>query len=365
MPRARRSENKGLPARWRFVFNAYYYQVPPGQEAAWDGKRTFRLGETLPKAYREWADRAEANLNVRNVAELLDRYALEVIPTKAIATQNSNKEELKAIREKFGTAPLIGIKPQHIYQYIDQRKAKSIPKLDKNGKEIKTDHTGKAVGRREIALLSHALTKAVEWGYIDKHPFKGEVRLAGAKPRTRYIEDWEIIECLSLSSKRKRGSVIAIQAYIRLKLLTGLRRGDLLRLRVTDCNADGIRLYTHKTGKPIIYEWSAELRQAVDDAKAARPLNIAPNLFCDKRGQGYANEKTGKVYGWNSMWQRFMKRVLTETKVTERFTEHDLRAKCASDAKTLEHARALLAHADSRMTERVYRRKPERVQPLR
>lgn len=33
--------------------------------------------------------------------------------------------------------------------------------------------------------------------------------------------------------------------------------------------------------------------------------------------------------------------------------------------ESLEHARALLAHADSRLTERVYRRKPERVKPLR
>jgi len=46
-------------------------------------------------------------------------------------------------------------------------------------------------------------------------------------------------------------------------------------------------------------------------------------------------------------------------------TEHDLRAKCASDAATLEHARALLAHVDSRLTDRVYRRKPEMVRPLR
>jgi len=63
------------------------------------------------------------------------------------------------------------------------------------------------------------------------------------------------------------------------------------------------------------------------------------------------------------MWQRFMERVLKETKVKERFTEHDLRAKCASDAETLEHARALLAHADSQVTQRVYRRLPKPVQP--
>ncbi|MBS1186661.1 MAG: integrase [Burkholderiaceae bacterium] len=65
------------------------------------------------------------------------------------------------------------------------------------------------------------------------------------------------------------------------------------------------------------------------------------------------------------MWRGFMARVLAETKVEERFTEHDLRAKCASDAATLEHARQLLSHADGRITERVYRRKPEFINPLR
>jgi len=59
------------------------------------------------------------------------------------------------------------------------------------------------------------------------------------------------------------------------------------------------------------------------------------------------------------MWQRFMDRVLSETKVTERFTEHDLRAKAGSDEGSLEKARALLQHADSRTTLRIYRRRPE------
>ena len=35
---------------------------------------------------------------------------------------------------------------------------------------------------------------------------------------------------------------------------------------------------------------------------------------------------------------RFMTRLLAETKITHRFTEHDLHAKCASDAETLERA---------------------------
>ena len=57
--------------------------------------------------------------------------------------------------------------------------------------------------------------------------------------------------------------------------------------------------------------------------------------------------------------------MLAETKITEHFTEHDLRAKVASDATSLQHATELLAHADSRTTERVYRRKAVAVTPAR
>jgi hypothetical protein len=55
---------------------------------------------------------------------------------------------------------------------------------------------------------------------------------------------------------------------------------------------------------------------------------------------------------------------MAETKVTEHFTAPDPRAKCASDADTLEHARQLLAHADGKITERIDRRRPEFIKPL-
>jgi hypothetical protein len=56
-----------------------------------------------------------------------------------------------------------------------------------------------------------------------------------------------------------------------------------------------------------------------------------------------------------------MDRVLAETNVKQRFTEHDLRTKVTSDAASLEKARVLLQHADARTTARASRRKPERV----
>jgi integrase len=363
MPRQRSKENVGLPTRWTFKHGAYYYQVPPGLEGMWDGKRYFRLGDKLNEAYKVWADRLQRSDKANTIGQLLDRYALQVIPTKAAASQASNHNQLQMLRRVFGDHPLVGLTPQTVYQYVDKRSVKH--------KDPDTGRTtgGKIAAHREVELLSHAYTKAVEWGYIDRHPFKNEVRLTGEAPRDRYVEDWEVIEALSLESKRKKGSVLMIQAYLRLKLLTGMAQGDLLRLTESQLKEDGIHNQRHKTkgstGKKTIYQWSPELREAITMAKQARPIHICPFLFCNRDGESYVNETTGQAPGWKSMWQRFMERVLAETKVKEPFTEHDLRAKVASDADTLEHARALLAHADSRTTDRIYRRKAEIVAPMK
>jgi integrase len=350
VPKPRKPENKGLPKRWRNINGVYYYAVPNELKDSWDGKQLFRLGSTLPEAYRVWAERIGSIDDAKTIAQLLDRYSMEVVPKKEITTQAHNSIAIKRLRAVLGKMPLLSIKPRSVYQYIDKR-------------------TAKVAAKREIEVLSHAFTKAVEWGYLDRHPFKGEIRLEGEKARTRYIEDWEVIECLSIESKRKKGSVLAVQSYMRIKLLTGMRRGDLLRLTMSDLQDDGIHVQPgkteHTTGKRLIYEWSEELKEAVAMAKNARPVPLSPFLFCNRRGECYFNAMTGRAWGWDTMWKNFMTRVKKETKVTEHFTEHDLRAKCASDADTLEHAKALLSHADGKTTERIYRRKPERVKPLR
>jgi|SRR5450830_126268 len=351
MPKPRLKENKGLPKRWAFYHNAYYYRVPPGLESYWDNKTKFVLGHSLPEAYRAYASRVEVNKNTKTIGELLDRYLLEVVPEKAPATQQGNQIQIRKLRSVFGVMPLLPFHPQLVYQYVDKR-----------------EH--KIAAHREIEILSHAYTKAVEWGLINKHPFKGEVRLKGERPRDRYVEDWEIVECLSLPAAKSKGGVAVVQAYIKLKLLTGMSRGDLLRLEpARHFKDDGIHVKRHKTenstGKITIYAWTPALIAAKEEAIAVRPVDISPYLFCTRRGEGYMNEKTGSPPGWKSLWERFFARVLKETKVTEHFTEHDLRAKVASDSDTLQRASELLAHADPRTTERIYRRKAVLVKPTK
>jgi integrase len=152
-------------------------------------------------------------------------------------------------------------------KYLDTR-------VDKNGEK------SRATALYEIRVFRHAFSKGVEWGILDRHPFKGEVRLGAVAARDRYVEDWEIAQVLALKPKRDAGSVLMIQAYIRLKLLIGIRRGDMLRLQMKDLTDAGIVVRPHKTMHTRrtrrIFEWTPALEEAVSQAKAARPIDFSP-----------------------------------------------------------------------------------------
>lgn len=360
-----KKENKGLPERWSYTHGAYYYNVKKGAENQWDGKRRFRLGKTLTEAHRAWSDRLIIMDRANTVGQLLDRYAVEIVPTKAPATQIENVKYIFNLRAVFGEMGIGEITPQIIYKYIDKRSKKSV---NKDGKIV----GGASIARHEIHMFSHAYKKAVKWGYISTHPFKGEVEFEGSQSRDRYIEDWEILEVLSMKSPRKNGGVKLIQAYIGLKLLTGMRKGELLRIKMKDITGEGITFTPLSKGginrnkpKPITYTWTDATKAAIAEIIAARPVDISPYLFCNKFGKGYFEGRQIKPEAWNSMWQRFMARALEETQIKERFTEHDLRAKCASDAESTKRAQELLSHTNARITERVYRRKPKTIKPLK
>ncbi len=353
MPKPRNKKNQALPKRWRFKNGAYRYLVPVGMEGQWEGKKEFTLGKTLPEAYRAWADRLTEMEEITTVAELMDRYLLEVVPTKSYKSQESNQLAIRRLRSVFGAMRPAEIQPVHAYKYAD----------------LVAQAHGKTSGKHGIQCLSHLLTKAVEWGVINRNPILGQVRIKGNAPRDRLIEDWEINEALAIKSNH-RGVLIA-NVYIRFKLMTGLRRGDILRLKLSNLKEDGIHILLNKTklstGKRLIIEWDqdGDLRAVVDEILQIPPRRIgdAP-LLVTRQGQSYIDEQ-GRCNAFDSLWQRFMDKVMEKTKVTERFQERDLRAKVASESNSLIEASERLGHADTAITQRVYRRKPVRIQPLK
>src|SRR5262245_36960981 len=152
VPRPRKPEHRRLPERWIYQHRAFYFRVPPGLEEKWDGKPMYRLGATLPEAYKRWAERLEELDKARIIGQLLDRYALEVIPTKAPKTQAGNTDALRKLRAVFGQMPLTPFAPRLVYQYVDRRGSK-------------------VAAHREIGVISHAFPNAADEGYIAGHPF--------------------------------------------------------------------------------------------------------------------------------------------------------------------------------------------------
>src|SRR3546814_19570692 len=80
---------------------------------------------------------------------------------------------MKELRKAFDRYPIEPFPPKLVYRFVDSR-------------------SKKIAAHREIEVLSHAFTKAVEWGLIDRHPFKGQVRLQGEKERDRSLDDDEL-----------------------------------------------------------------------------------------------------------------------------------------------------------------------------
>lgn len=338
--------NMGMPEGWRFLNGAWRYRVPVAVRHLWDNRQTFTLGKSLSEAWGEWTKRVDVSGDVHTVGQLLDRYAMEGMTENAPKTKTDKLYYIKELKGVFGKQPIAHIQPKDVYGYYNAR-------------------TAKVAAKREIALLRHAFTMAVQWGLINAHPFKWELELKGEKPRTHVVTQADIDACLSLKPLRDgNDATLMLQAYIELKLILGLRRGDMLRLGEGNWTKDGLLVKVSKTGKEMIYSRTDALEAAWQKVKACRHADIAPTLFCTRRGQSYLNEAKGTAHAFNSIWQRYMARVVKETGI-ERFHEHDLRSVTATGAKTADHARKLMAHATESTTRRVYLRGPEKVEPLK
>jgi integrase len=283
--------------------------------------------------YRTYAEMLEER-PLLTMADLFDRYLIEVVPGKAERTQRDNRYEMQFLRAALRHMIPAEFKARDGYAYYNERKKKSLKRA-----------------LAEMALLSHVFTKAIEWGAVDENPCR-EIRKERPKPRRRYVSEAEYTAAY-------RAMPIMVQCAMDLAVLTGLRPGDLLSLTRANQTEDGIEIQTSKTGKRLLIEWSDALRNAVKRALAQMPQVRQP-IICNKQGKAYT------VDGFNTIFYRRMSQLVEnkDSGLAERFQFRDLRAKSASD-DTVEAASKRLGHADPKITERVYRRKAERAKPLR
>lgn len=310
----KRKHNKKLPERVYFRSNSYFFVDKAG--------RWHNLGREYLAAMIKYAEINQSPVVAfNNMAAIIDRYIAEVIPTKSPKTQHENARQIKLLRDVFGKMQPDDITPPHVYQYLDRRPPVS--------------------GNREKALLSNVFSFAIRWGVATNNPCK-LVKRNDETPRDRYVTDEEFKTVFDAMP-------IAIQIAMEFALLTGLRQGDILKLTIGNCTPEGLLVKTGKTGRRMLFEWTPELIDLVNRAKAA-PSSIA-SLYLVKTTAG--TRYTGD--GFRSIWQRVMKGQPC------RFTFHDIRAKASSDTPD----KALLGHVSAGIQARVYQRTPVKVRPIR
>ena len=312
-----RKDRLDLPECVYYRSRAYYYVT---------GGVWTRLGKDYGEAMLAWAELVRQPRGpIVTVSDLLDRYALEVIPTKSERTQKDNRNELRFLRAFFGAMAIKAVRPSHIALYISQREAK-------------------VRANREIALLSHAFNKAILWELATTNPCSVPGMRNSEKPRDRYVEDVEV-------EHFKEWCPQWLKDYIDLKLLLGLRKQDMLKLEWSSIDANSIWVLTKKTGVKLAIARTPEVNAVLE-----RMSTKSGHLFQSTSGKGFSSE------GFDSAWQRAKAKYLSNG--GEPFNEHDLRGKVATDMGNLEAAKNLLGHASITMTEDYVKAKSVRhVQP--
>lgn len=317
-----RKHDTGMPRRV-YLDRGWWWFVPKGAPKIKLAREEDRVGAL--KAYAALMDnRPQAG----TVADLLDRYGRDVMPSKATKTKKVQEPQLVKLAAVFGAMQIADLRTDHIAEYLDTSPAK-------------------VLANREIALLSHAYTKAIRWRLASVNPCRG-VERNEENARTRYVSHDEFVAVIE-----RAPAVVAVM--MALAYLTGQREGDIIRLRRDALTNDGIAFRQSKTGRRLIVKWTPALAWAVEQA-GKLPQGAASSLWvvCRRDGQPYSPS------GFQAIWQRHIRACHASGVIAERFTFHDIRAKAGSDAKDGQ----LLGHMDPKTLRKIYQRKPQAFSPV-
>lgn len=295
---------------------------------------------------------------------LTNEYSPWVLEHRKVGQRTLNHISRCFVKD-FGDRPLTEITPSLIDQWRTQRL--------KNNKSIETVN-------RDVATFKAALSKAVLWGFIDKHPLdKLKLLKSDRSIKVRYLtaKEEENLRKAAINRemklKEQRASANKwrqernyellpdlcncefadhLRPMILLSINTGLRRGELFSLQWENVNFERAMLTIEG-----IYAKSGKTRHVPLNSEAMHVLKCwhkqsenSELVFTGKDGQEFDNVKRS--------WANLLK----AAKITN-FRWHDLRHHFASKlvmaGVDLNTVRELLGHSDMSMTLRYAHLAPE------
>lgn len=180
-------------------------------------------------AMREGRHFKTAEAKRHTLAELIDRYILEILPRKANKSKFSTNQaqQLNWWKEHLGAYVLSDITPARI--------------VEARGKLNRSP----ATANRYMAALSHVFTIAIrEWEWMEDSPIRKISKLKEPRGRVRYLSDEERTKLIAAARDIENPTLYTV---IVLALSTGARQGELLSLNWKDVDFKRGSLTFHET----------------------------------------------------------------------------------------------------------------------
>lgn len=184
---------------------------------------------------------------------------------------------------------------------------------------------------RELALLKHMYSKAIEWGKVKETPAKKAKLLKGEVKRVRFLLPAEIQRLLSNCADHLKPIVTAA-------LHTGMRKGELLGLKWNQVNFEQgiITLEDTKNHERRDIPMNNTVKNTLEGIE-----RNGENVFCNGEGQTFANVR------------KSFDTAVRKSRITD-FRFHDLRHTFASnlvmEGVDIMTVKELMGHKDLTMT---------------
>jgi integrase len=261
------------------------------------------------------------------VADLCERFELDYVPRKSPSTQISYRQQIAA----------------DILPSLGRKKVASVSLGDVDAWHHRMSTRAPTHANRALALLSRMFTMAIRWGMRTDNPCKGVERNQESK-RQRYLSGAEMGRvAAALAELRDQGAANAI----RLLLLTGARRGELLAARWADIDTEaGVWIKPAATTKQ-----KAEHRVPLSEAACRLLGEMRQNAGDEAEWIFPAPIKAGHRTDIWEAWET-LRRAADIPDVRTHDLRHSFASVLASQGNSLPIIGALLGHTTAATTHR-------------
>lgn len=270
------------------------------------------------------------------LAEMIDRYSRDVLPSKKSAKDQA--QQLTWWKSEIGSYSLADVTPSLIGEC-----------RDKLGREITVRNKLRSPASvvRYMAALSHALTIAVkEWGWLEDSPMRKVTKPKESRGRVRFLSDDERMRLLKAC---KESSNPYLYTVVVLALSTGMRQGEIMGLTwdVMDLNQGRAILHETKNGERRAVAITGHASELIKELSKVRRID-SKLLFPAKEN---APQKPQKPMDLRSPWETAVKKAELQD-----FKFHDLRHSAASylamNGASLAEIAEVLGHKTLQMVKR-------------